>query len=961
MKHLLGLLAALLLLPAAGRGAETNLVANPGFEAVKDGAPAGWGSENWKLGGKCALDETVAHSGRRSVRIECGADGNRGAWRQMVPFQGPAYVRVSAWYRTRTASRSRMRGAVARMILFKDASKWQELGLPMAWGPPSEGWSELATMVYLPAEGTAIGVELFNMDAAGTVWWDDVMMRKATDREVREAEAERLEVPPSPYTVRYAPAEASVSALDPPAFVWLPAPGAKEYTLQYSRSAGFPPAETTSVACDKTIYVPRQVMGPGKWHWRFGVAGDGGRVEFSRARAFTIAADAAKVPFPDVKAVVARLRGVRPRDFVRPEDLRRCRELGNGPLKEYLEQLKRDAQHYIGEPLLPEPEFLPKEGQERIVAYAKTFRTTRPFNSGMVACATVYLLSGDEAYGQEARRRLMHLMSWDPNGSTNLFHNDEPGTELVRVLPRVYDWVYPLLSEEEKEKCRAVLAQRIPQVYKMLKDKPFEIHPYESHAMDYYIGDLLESSICMAGELPVEEMLEYVLLQLWSPFFPPYGADAGGWCEGPAYWQWSTATFLRDFLLVQQNCGVDLTQKPWLRNTPFFKLYCNPPYSRMSPFGDGQSSPAGGGDTMYKLGVVLGNPYALWFASRQRTKPYGLERFLYYLQDDQGKPPLDLPQARCFDDIGLACMHSNLADGTNNVQFLLRSCPFGAISHAYADQNAFVLHAYGEPLAIASGYYPYYASPHHSQWVWETKAANSILVDGQGQQIRNWDSTGRIVKFATSEYAHYALGDATPAYGGRLKRFYRHALFLRPVAPEDEPVVVLYDDLESAGNSAYQWLLHSLEQMQVDEAGQAATIQRNAARLRVQFLAPQGLKLSQSDQFTVPPEAPNMPNQWHLTADTVQPRPACRFITVLQPYRQGGEGRLARVKLLDAPGWVALELSTPNARQLVAFRAGARCGSALRIAGARTQADVFATAWDAAGKVKAAFQAMLER
>ncbi|HQK93030.1 MAG TPA: DUF4962 domain-containing protein [Armatimonadota bacterium] len=939
-----------LALPSASPS-PSNLVANPGFEEIEAGRPRGWHTENWKLGTEFAVDGTVAHSGTHSVRVGCGTAAMKGVWRQIVPVAGPRHLRFTAWYRTETATAARMRGAVVRLILFRDADTWQELSLPMAWGPPREDWAELATTVYLPAEGTAVGIELFNLEAPGIVWWDDVVLRDATEAEVRQAEAQRLEAPPSPYTVRYAPADGSVSQLDPPAFVWLPVEGATTYRLQYSRDPEFAAGQTTEVACERTIYVPRAALGAGAWHWRFGIAGEDGRLVFSRPRSFTVSDDAAPVPFPDVRAVVTSLSGVRPRDFVRTEDLQRFRELGQGVLRDYLEALRNDAKQYLGGPLLPEPDFLPKEGQERIVAYTRTFRATRPFNAAMVACATVYLLTGDAVYGQEARRRLMHLMSWDPNGSTSLGHNDEPGTEFVRVTPRVYDWIYPLLTADDRAKCREVLAVRIPQVYEVLRQKPFEIHPYESHAMDYYIGDLLEACICMAGELPVEEMLEYVLLQLWSPFFPPYGGDAGGWCEGPSYWQWSTATFLRDFLLVKQNCGVDLTAKPWLRNTPFFKLYCNPPYSLMSPFGDGQSSRAGGGDTMYKLGVVLDNPYALWFANQQNAKPHGLERFLYYLAGDAGAPPSDLPQARVFDDVGLACMHSDLANGPGNVQFMMRSSPFGAISHAYADQNAFILHAYGEPLAIASGYYPYYASTHHSQWTWETKASNSILVDGQGQQTRDWDSTGRIARFETNDYAHYALGDATVAYGGRLKRFLRHALFIRPATAAEEPIVVLYDDLSAARAATYDWLLHALEPMEIDPASQTVTIHRNAARLRVQFLAPHGLALSQTDQFTAPPEADGMPNQWHLTARAPGPQEQCQFVTVLMPYREGDEGRIAQAQLLDIPGWVAIELAAGDARHVVAFRAGAASESTIEISGVRLTGDVLATRLDGSGAI----------
>lgn len=779
---------------------------------------------------------------------------------------------------------------------------------------------------------------------------------------VREHHATAMgEIPdaePKPYTVRYAPAEGSVSSIDPPAFVWLPVEESRGYILQYSRKPDFTGAQTRTISCSRTIYVPREVLGAGQWYWRFGMRDEpSGDTLYSRTRAFSIAEDATAVPFPDVKKVIANLRGIRPRDFVRPKDVERYRKLGAGPLKSYIDELKESADAYIGRPLHPEPPFLSKDPVQKRVDFAKIMRSTRHFNKGITTCATAYLLTGEEKYGLEARRGLLHLASWDPDGSTSLFHNDEPGHEIVRVMANTYDWIYPLLSEEDKTKVRDVLAVRMPQIYKILIDKPFEVRPYESHAMDYYIGDLLESCIIMADELPVEEMLEYVLQQLWSPYFPPYGGEDGGWCEGPSYWQWSTATFLRNFTLVQQNTGIDLTKKPWLQKTPYFKLYSNPPYSKMSPFGDSQASPASASDIMYKLGVALDNPYALWYASYSNGKPRGLERFLFYVEgDDHGRAPSDLPQARVFNDVGLVAMHSDLAHGDNNVHFMMRSSPFGSISHSYADQNAIALFAYGEPLVIASGYYPYYSSGHHQQWTRQTRASNSVLVDGKGQKTRSWDARGKILDFATTDYAHYALGDATEAYAGALTKFDRHALFLRPTIADDQPVIILFDDLASAQPAKYEWLLHALEQMEINEATETVNIKRGAAGVKVQFLTPSHLTFSQTDQFTVDPEGENMPNQWHFTAETASPASTMHFVTVLMPYREGHEDQVPKVKLIDKPGWIVVEITGSQTRQIAAFRAGAKAGEKLKIGNFSTKGDAAATAYDLNGRQRASFE-----
>ena len=212
----------------------------------------------------------------------------------------------------------------------------------------------------------------------------------------QDNKADRLEVAPRTYTVRYATADGSISPIDPPAFVWLPVEKASQYTLQYSSQADFHTNQTVSVSCPRTIFVPRQLLGSGQWYWRFSIPNEQtGEQVYSRARAFTIAENATPVPFQDVKSVIAKLHGVRPRDFVRTEYLKRYRELGAGPLKNYIQELKDDCDKYIGQPLHPEPAFLPEGGQEKIVEFVKIMRSTRQFNGGLTACATTYLLTGE--------------------------------------------------------------------------------------------------------------------------------------------------------------------------------------------------------------------------------------------------------------------------------------------------------------------------------------------------------------------------------------------------------------------------------------------------------------------------------------------------------------------------------------------------------------------------------------
>jgi len=513
-----------------------------------------------------------------------------------------------------------------------------------------------------------------------------------------------LDREPQPGEVSYRPEEGSKCLVNPPSFLWLPVEGAKSYVLQISRSREFPAESSILLGCTMTLECLHKSLEAGTWFWRYGVITlEDGSPKFSKARSFEIAPDAQCLPLPEVSGVVKRLSAVRPRIALRPGDLEKYRTEAQGEMAWAATPLLKLARKEIGKELMPEPPFTPK-GQNREPTYSKIFISLRPFYDGMVNCAEAYLLTGDESCGQEARRRLMHFMSWDPHGSTSLEVHDEQCTEFVRKCSRVYDYVYTLLSDVERAKCREVFAARLPQIYKALRDMPFEARPFRSHAMGYYVPDLTEACIALAGELPLEEMLDYCLHLFWSPYYPPFGGDDGGWSDGPMYWAWYWHEYARICAVVERATGAAVGDRPLTHNAPLYKIYCNPPWSKMSPFGDGQAMPADRPEAMYALGAWLRDPHALWYAQQFDYRPTGLSAFLFEQGGVEAKAPDALPLARAFKDAGLVAMRSSLSDKSRDVELLMRSSPMGSMSHGYADQNAFALFAYGEPLAIESGY-----------------------------------------------------------------------------------------------------------------------------------------------------------------------------------------------------------------------------------------------------------------
>ncbi len=725
-----------------------------------------------------------------------------------------------------------------------------------------------------------------------------------------------LDAEPKETQKPYSPAMGQTVAVNPPPFIWIPAPTASEYSLQISADRSFPKDGTkTFRGIQLNVFVPGKPLEPGEWFWRYGVKTDDG-YEYGKARPFNVAKGTREFPFPDFAEVLKRVPKEHPRVILTGEHLERVRRLAKGDLKSGVDSLIRLAKSHVGEVLVAEPP-KPTSGPEMV----NVMRTTRGPMDVMETCALAYLLTGEKGLGLEAKRRILHFFSWDPNGSTGLWSYDEPAMWVMMRGTRAYDWTYDLFTPEERAKVEPVMKQRAEQFYIHLKKKrKFHTSPYESHAgrMPGFLG---EAAISFAHEWPeAREWIEYATL-LYYTSYPAWGGDDGGWQEGPGYWS-AYMSFAMHYVIALKNAtGVDLMNKPFFRNTPYYALYTATPYHEHRPYGDGaNSSPSALGSIVHAFSGALKDPYLKWYW-QACGRDAGRDLLTLVTADPSIEPrnPKELPSSRLFEAVGLSAFHTALGDKENDITFLFRSSPFGSVSHGHADQNAFVLEAFGEALAPVTGYYPWYGSPHHQNWTRDTKAVNSILVDGEGQVKRKWSAQGEIAAFHSSEGYDYVEGEAAPAYGDRLERFRRHVVHARP------GVFVIYDDLAARKPSTYQWLLHAFDKMEI--SGNRISLRRHKASMDAVVLLPKDAYLSQNDRYDPVPEAigsqpANYKNSWHLTASTSEQELTGRFLTVLMVQKTGKEARFPNVKLLEGKGCVGVELTYPGGtNETIAFRA----------------------------------------
>lgn len=940
--------AAVLLACWMGLAAEAQpaLLGNPGFEVLGEGGlPEAWRYVDYGTGSQGQVVEPGAGESERCVAVECVGTKQRGAWQQKLRVAAGDGLRVRVRYRT--ALKAGSPGAAVRVTWLRKLEGWDFIGDRTEGLAAGEEWLQGEAAVIAPPETRAAAVELFNFWGNGTVWFDDVEATIMGEQEKLELARPRLDRPPTPTQMEYQPEDGATVGVNPPAFVWVPVER-ERYVVQWAREASFEEAEAVR-GLDLSIYTPDKMLEPGQWFWRYGVE-MGEEVAWSKARRFIVPADAPELPF-DVAALVGNLPVGHPRLWVRAEELEQWREslAGNEVFRRVLADADKQAQ--IEPATIPEPRPYTDEEKHKTAEWVKHWRdmraaaTTAGHRAWLLGLA--YLGTGEARYAEAGRAWLMHVCSWDPAGTSSLQYNDEAGMPLVYSIPRAYDWLYPAMTEDERRGVRDVYRVRGGEAFRVLRGMPFHSNPYSSHP-GRWINFLGEGATCFHGEIPeAAEWLDYIL-KCYRAVYPAWGRDDGGWAEGPNYWKSYLEHTFTWMFVARRALGFHVERRPFFRNTGYFKLYTNPPNSKSSPFGDSasESSPGSADRTvMWHLGELYREPVFKWYASQiEGGLAYPLQALFWGSDEVQAAPPVDLADGRLFPAIGVAAMHSALEDPTTDVMVLLKSSPYGSYSHSHADQNAFYVQAGGEPLFIDSGWYPWYSSPHHDQWTRETKAHNCVTYDGgQGQVKRSKAANGQITNFVAGPDFHYAVGNATAAYGGALRRFERQVLFARP------GVVFVFDDLASEEPRRWEWWLHALEPMEVDQEAQAVTARSGEAGARCTLVWPERLSFEQTTGFEPPPEN-GKPDQSHCRATVAEGSREQQFLAAISVAM--GEETAETARLEPGENCLAVRVSLDEGEIVAAFRTGEGEMRAGRIHGA---ARAIAGRYDGHGELVAGF------
>jgi hypothetical protein len=748
---------------------------------------------------------------------------------------------------------------------------------------------------------------------------------------------------PAPDEWGYRPDDGSVVGLNPPSLTWLLEKDAATYTIQLAKDRRFESAITARDIPWPT-YTHHTTLEPGHYVWRSRFrTEEGEESDWSVVRGFMVPADGVAMPMPTRAEQSARVPDAHPRLFLRPEDLTRIRAAAAGRAAAEFNALRQRADQIMGAGPTPEPEHLgsarDKDNAEMVKYWSPNREQTMKACEEAEVIAFVALVTREPRYRAAARRWVLHLASWDPDGPTNFHLNCEAGKPLLYRLPRAYDWAFEALTESDRQAVRAVMTRRIHDAWEsgeVLRGVGHLNRPYNSHGnrVWHQIG---EAGIAFLGEIPeAETWLDYAVNKFYA-CYPVWSDSDGGWHEGVSYWGGYMSKAVWWLQAARSALDIDGLKKPFFAQVGDFPLYVAPPGAPNMGFGDlssGTPSASWGGFLEYFLRARPDRPegghagaWRWWTEQWQMRGQDGVLGFLYEVNLPPlpaAKAPADLPTSKVFHGIGVASLHTTLMDSRDDVHLLFKSSPIGSQSHGHNPQNTFQLNAYGEALLTTCVYRDLHGSRFHYGWAHSTIAHNSVLVGGAGQKKHAAEPQGRIVAEILTPAYDYIAGDATAAYEGRLTRFLWNVVFVKDVST---PLLVLYDDLQAPRPTTFQFLLHALDPFDVSEGDARLLVQRPRAGVSVKYLGPGPLSFRQWDGYE-PKPTPDFPNQWHVEASTRQEADRVEMLTILVPFR-GKETPRWNARRIESGDAIGVQVTIDGAPVSVAHRRHGVTGEAL--------------------------------
>lgn len=687
---------------------------------------------------------------------------------------------------------------------------------------------------------------------------------------------------------------------NPPVLRWPKIEGCAGYEIRLSQDSTFRD-DVLTASTEMAVYNPHQRIPNGNWYWQYRKKGG----EFSEKYAFAVTPDAVPVVSPDAEVFISSIPKTHPR--ILTFDSAGSSQDDNADADEIL----REANDCLRLPIPKEADAyatrkLSDPSQQRKIDMDASQDLSSAVYDQVLALSQAYVLSANASFAQKAIQIAMEVSSWHADGITCL--SDFGDARCMLAMALVYDTFHDMLDPSCKTKLRDAISRRADRFYLSWLNN-IESKILSGHVWQHILHYFFQTAVAMQGETPnADRWLRYAY-ELFLARAPVLGGFDGGWVEGVSYFRMNMETMIDIPLIIQKFTGFDfINTHPWYRENIRWMIYHIPPGSSADGFGDNSEeveSPDGAYIAYAEvIARLTANPLAGWYAQqcrRYESPDLSKTKLLRWIrlakttgkEIPDAKPDPMLPMMAVFHDLGLASMHTRIADTPHDLAVMFKSSPFGSYGHLLCDQNVFNILYAGKRLFFRTGYKVTMDDPHRTGWYRTTKSQNGVLVDGESQPYGS-EAFGWMARFMDCDEIAYVKGDATNAYKCfkpatdlGVTKMLRHIILLR------DDLVLIYDELEANREVQWSWLIHSLDEMKIDTVRQTFAVALDDVMATGRVFHAGGLQWQLADTCDVSAvnwresrdtdgqlksyDAP----QWHLKVNTSGKHHATRFLTLI--------------------------------------------------------------------------------
>lgn len=722
---------------------------------------------------------------------------------------------------------------------------------------------------------------------------------------------ENLEMP-------YRPANNYSSQQNPPDFSWPYAGDKVLYDIIICLDKDLKQIEYQKCDICTNFYNFPYIFKPGIYYWSVRYKTDTKQGEWEESRRFLLRPDSFPFPVPDISTLISLINARHPRIYTNTQEINEFRVEILSDSNRYFPVLEKMVKDFMMKEFPTEGscDALSVNPTTMYAPFANAASNTKLACDMVMLSAFYYLITQDEAVGKFAVKNLVELSTWSPDGVTSYHINDQAHRRIALNSALAYDWLYYILTQEERNDVTEMIRARTSIMFgsgdfniSIMAKNPFDSHAWTAIGYVCLIGLSLYNDVEQA-ETWIENTLPIYINRMH-----PWSNEDGGWAQGTYYWAVSSyfAKKLSEALL---STGViDLYKKAWQQNEFKFPLYFHPEGS-IGAFGDNSYLYPSSKDVsaITTLSKRTDIPELKWLRQQWDYLPaYGHtddpdpSTCMYDREYSKQEAylPDETPKDIYMKDIGWIAMHSDISD-PQRISLFFKSSEYGSFNHSHADQNSFIIQAYGQPLAIDSGYYDLYGYPFDVNYTRQTHAHNAIThSNGKGQPIFDIMAKGKITDFLSGKNFALAGGDATQSYKGNLEKALRHIIYVKP------HMFIIIDELkaEQGKKTTFEFWLNAQKEIRI--SGEKIEIIKDTAALDAEVSYPENIKIFKSDDFCGTDQVPHYPiyagherwpvqkRTWIQTQETAQ----TKIVTALK-VRPSNESS-KKINVIKKEGYLA--------------------------------------------------------